>query len=178
MLAIKPLFLFATSACAVVTPTRRSVSSNLILSDLVALDTSVKVLTSSIQRYSGGVFEATPILAAITAVHLSNRKAYTDSRFISSQSLDDSQTLVSYVSNTLAKTIPACVDTLESKKKEFGNSGLNSIVVGSLKLLKNDHETLSAALTSKLDLAILLEASVAVAIIDDAIKGGIAYFST
>ncbi|KAH6676459.1 hydrophobic surface binding protein A-domain-containing protein [Halenospora varia] len=178
MVAIRSLFLFATTTLAAVAPIKRSVGSNLVLNDLVALDTSVKSLTATIQNYGGGVVEGSPILAAITAVHLSNRKAYTNSQLIAHQSLADSQTLVSYVSSTLAKDIPAGVDALEAKKKEFVHSGLGSTVVNSLELLKNDHESLSAALASKLDPATLPEASVAVVTIDDAIKGGIAYFST
>lgn len=82
------------------------------------------------------------------------------------------------MSDTLAKHIPQSVDILESKKELFEKDQLEGTVVGSLKLLKYDHDTLSAALVEKVDPAVLPQAKVAVEVIDDALDSGIATFSS
>ncbi|KAH7354917.1 hydrophobic surface binding protein A-domain-containing protein [Rhexocercosporidium sp. MPI-PUGE-AT-0058] len=176
MVSIKTLFLFATTTLEAAVPS--APSSKLIYSDLVALDNCVLSLKSSIQDYSGGLLSATPILGGITAVHLANRKAYTDALLIPNATPSDSQIIVDFVSETLAKHIPESVEILESKKELFEKDQLEGTVVGSLRLLKYDHDTLSAALVEKVDPAVLPQATVAVKVIDDALDMGIATFST
>ncbi|KAH6723298.1 hydrophobic surface binding protein A-domain-containing protein [Leptodontidium sp. MPI-SDFR-AT-0119] len=176
MVSVKTFFLFATTTLAAAIPS--SPSAKLIYSDLVALDNSVLSLKSSIENYTGGLLTATPILGGITAVHLANRKAYTDALIIHKATLSDSKIIVDFVSDTLAKHIPQSVDILESKKELFEKDQLEGTVVGSLKLLKYDHDTLSAALVEKVDPAVLPQAKVAVEVIDDALDSGIATFSS
>ncbi|PVH87465.1 hypothetical protein DL98DRAFT_525511 [Cadophora sp. DSE1049] len=176
MVFIKSLLLFTTTALAAAIPS--SPSAKLIYSDLVALDKSVLALKSAIQSYTGGLLTATPILGGVTAVHLANRKAYTDALLIPNATLADSQIIVDFVSDTLAKHIPESVDILEGKKSLFEKDQLEGTVLGSLELLKYDHDTLSAALVEKVDPRVLPQAKVAVKVIDDALDGGIATFSS
>ncbi|CZS89239.1 uncharacterized protein RAG0_00642 [Rhynchosporium agropyri] len=176
MVSIKNVFLFTTTALAAAVPS--APGSKVVYSDLVTLDNSVLSLKASIESYTGGLLTATPVLGGITAVHLANRKAYADALIISNASLADSQIIVDFVSDTLAKHIPDSVEILESKKALFKKDQLEGTVVESLKLLKYDHDTLSAALVKKIDPKVLPQAAVAVKVIDDALAKGIVTFST
>ena len=179
MVSFKPLSLFAATAFAAVEPISiHSPGSDLIIADLVNLDNSVKVFTATINNYTGGIPDATPILLAIGGVNAANRKAYYDSMAIANQSVADSLTIVNYVNDTLVKDIPAGVQTLEKKKQLFVDAGLTPVVVSNLELLKYDHESFSAVLASKAALETHPEVAYVVKVIDDSIKGGIADFSS
>lgn len=80
--------------------------------------------------------------------------------------------------DTLAHDIPDTVKVLEGKKEQFKESGLDGAVVGSLELLKYDHESFSAALESKIAEEAKPEADYVVKVIDDSLKEGIAEFSS
>jgi hypothetical protein len=65
---------------------------------------------------------------------------------------------------------------LISKKPAFESSGLTPVVLASLKLLLNDHDTFSAAVTAKAykdDPELTSEGGAVVAKIHNAIQGGI-----
>jgi hypothetical protein len=69
---------------------------------------------------------------------------------------------------------------LISKKPEFEKSGLTPVVLGSLKLLLNDHDTFSAAVTAKSykdNAQLTAEGEAVVAKIHDAIQNGIDVYS-
>jgi hypothetical protein len=73
------------------------------------------------------------------------------------------------------------VQVLIGKKPEFEKSGLTPVVLGSLKLLLNDHDTFSAAVTAKAykgDAALVAEGEAVVAKIHDAIQNGIDVYSS
>jgi hypothetical protein len=72
------------------------------------------------------------------------------------------------------------VQVLIGKKPEFEKSGLTPVVLGSLKLLLNDHDTFSAAVTAKSykeDPQLTAEGEAVVAKIHDAIQNGIDVYS-
>ncbi|KAL2070593.1 hypothetical protein VTL71DRAFT_13619 [Oculimacula yallundae] len=178
MVSIKNVLLFASAALAASAAVPSEPSSKLIYSDLVNLDNAVLSLKSSIEKYTGGLLTATPILGGVTAVHLANRKAYTDALIVPNATLADSKIIVDFVNENLAKHIPESVEILESKKALFEKDQLEGTVLGSLKLLKYDHDTLSAALVKKVAPEVLPQAAVGVRVIDDALDEGIATFST
>jgi len=83
------------------------------------------------------------------------------------------------VNKSVAISIPAGIKALKAKKPRFTEAGLVPTVIASLKLLKYDHDTFSAAVLQKLTLNAekMAEATAGVKIIDDALADGIAYFS-
>lgn len=183
MVSFKSLFFIATAAFQLVSAKPlavRSYDADLTLLDLKALDDTVKGLSKSIELYNGGAVESGPILLAFSAVHIANRKAYGTACTIKNMTSSDSYTVLDYVSKTLGVDIPQGVKDLEAKKADFVKSGLEKTVVSSLDLLKYDHESLSGALGQKLsqDQGVQLEAYGVVKSIDDAIKEGIAGFSS
>jgi hypothetical protein len=181
MVSLKSLLLHTITALAATVPLSTRAASpeaELILSDLISLDNSVLALKATIQNYTTGILPATPILFAISNVNTANRKCYLDSMLIGNQTVADSFTLVDYVRDTLAYDIPDTVKVLEGKKKQFKESGLDGAVVGSLELLKYDHESFSAALESKIAEEAKKEADYVVKVIDDSLTEGIAEFSS
>lgn len=72
------------------------------------------------------------------------------------------------------------MQVLIKKKPEFQSSGLTPVVLASLKLLLNDHDTFSAAVTEKAykgDPKLVAEGEAVVAKIHDAIQDGINVYS-
>jgi len=148
----------------------------LLYSDLMALDTSVNDLTAATVAYNSG--NASPILAQVSHVNATNRKAYYDamSDGVAVQNLDDSNTIVSYVSDPIAVDITNGVAALNDKKAPLVAAGYRQQVLDGLNLLVGDHETLSAAIAKKLDPLTLAAAAVPVAEIDLAVRSAIANF--
>jgi hypothetical protein len=178
MVSFKPLLLLATIALAAVTVIPRSAELKLILSDLKSLDESVIVLHSAIDNYTGGLITAAPILLAITGVHLANRKTYNDAQVIGNATVAESQAILDYVSDPIAVDIPKTAEATRSKKALFVADGIEGTVLSSLQLLKDDHDTLSAALEKKVAPSLLAEAAVPVKVIDDALQSAIDDFSS
>jgi hypothetical protein len=105
MVAIKSLLLFTTAAvAAVVHRDEHAKGYELLLSDLEALDGSVRDLTAAISAYQSGTVEAAPIFAAVSYVNETNRKAYYDasSDRVALQNLNDSITISNYVGNPMS----------------------------------------------------------------------------
>jgi hypothetical protein len=85
------------------------------------------------------------------------------------------------VVDTVGVSIPNDVQVLIKKKPAFESSGLTPVVLASLKLLLNDHDTFSAAVTAKSfkgDAELTAEGEAVVAKIHNAIQGGIDAYST
>lgn len=79
----------------------------------------------------------------------------------------------------MAIDIPASVKALKAKKPQFVEASLVPVVVASLKLLKDDHDTFSATVEAKLtaNATVTAQGEAGVAVIDVALADGIAYFS-
>jgi hypothetical protein len=181
MVAIKSLLILTTTAlAAVVTRDEHAKGYELLLSDLEALDGSVRDLTAAITAYTSGTVEAASIFAAVSYVNETNRKGYYDasSDRVVLQNLNDSITISNYVGNPIATDIYAGLDALETKKEPLVAAGLRQGILDGLNLLVNDHDTLSAAIAQKLNLLSFLDAGGPVVGIDFAIRSAIADFST
>ncbi|TID14743.1 putative cell wall galactomanno protein [Venturia nashicola] len=153
--------------------------------DIYAIDAAVNALTENVNDYNSGSFpsglvDGIPILLDVVNIHLVNRKGYADANLSPTLDSQDSITVVKSVTNSVAVDIPKSVDALKAKKSLFVAAGLTQIVIASLKLLKNDHDTFSAAVVAKLtaDAETTAQGLAGVKIIDDALADGIAYFSS
>lgn len=155
-----------------------------VISDINAINSGVLSLTGHVSSYNSGAFPTglvggVPILADVVDIHVSNRKGYLDATTASKFSADDSDAIVNTVSSTVVTSIPNSVDVLKSKKQVFQQALLTPVVIASLELLLNDHDTFSAAVVDKLtvDAATLAQANDGIAKIHNALVDGIAYFS-
>lgn len=155
-----------------------------VIADINAINSGVQTLTGDTAAFNGGNFltglvSGTPVLLDVVNIHLANRKGYLDATTaIGKYSASDSSAIVNTVSSTVAITIPNSVDVLKSKKAAFQSAGQVPVVLASLELLLNDHDTFSAAVLNDLtvDTATLAQANAGIAVIHNALENGIAYF--
>lgn len=120
------------------------------------------------------------VLATVGAIHLANRKGFVDANLAPQFNEADTRRIFDSVVDTVGNTIPDDVQVLIKKKPEFESSGLTPVVLASLKLLLNDHDTFSAAVTEKAykgDPELVAEGEAVVAKIHDAIQDGINVYS-
>lgn len=79
------------------------------------------------------------------------------------------------------KSIPASTEHIKAKEPVFYNGGLSPVVITSLTLLLNDHDTFSAAVLHKVNKGIspakMQEGQDAVANIHNAIQNAIDFYS-
>lgn len=185
MVAITKFLLLSVASFAAALPSQplpRS-SADILIADINFLDGSVKALTAAINGYQGGILgdiiSAPFILPAFTAVHTSNRKAFLDASQGSNVSATDTQRIISVVHNGLSVDNPAAVAATKAKREQFTKGGLKSTILGSLKLLLADHNSLSAVLASKApqDAATQAAIQVEVKVIANALQDGINYYS-
>lgn len=182
MVNFKPLLLLASTASALAVKNRnieRSlVDASTIIQDIQNIDDGVNALTASLEAYNGGLLGATPITADIAAIHVANRKGFVDANLIAPQNTTTSNEIIDYVFKTVDIDIPNSVKVLESKKADFEAANLTEVVLAGLVLLKNDHDTFSAALLNKTAPDTEARGLLAVKIIDDALQNGIDDFSS
>lgn len=94
---------------------------------------------------------------------------------------EDTRRIFDTVVETVGVSIPDDVQVLISKKANFEESGLVPVVLASLKLLINDHDTFSEAVQAKAfkgDVELNAEGQEAVDSIHDAIQNGIDVYSS
>lgn len=156
-----------------------------VINDIYAIQAGVQTLTTDTTNFNSGSFltglvEGTPILLDVVNIHLANRKGYLDATTATKFSNSDSVSIVNVVTDTVVVSIPDGVNVLKSKKANFQQAGQVPIVIASLELLLNDHDTFSAAVVAKLtlDAADLAEANAGIATIHNALANGIAYFES
>lgn len=121
------------------------------------------------------------VLATVGAIHVANRKGYVDANLAPQFDEADTRRIFDEVVETVGVSIPDDVQVLIGKKSAFESSGLTPVVLASLKLLLNDHDTFSAAVTAKSymgDAQLTAEGIAVVAKIHDAIQGGIDAYSS
>lgn len=174
------LFLASTAYAASLRP--RDVQ---LADDIYAIDAAVNTLIGNINNYNSGSFptglvSGIPILLDVVNIHLVNRKGYVDANLSPTLDSQNSITVVNSVTNSVAIDIPKSVDALKAKKSLFAEAGLTQVTIASLKLLKSDHDTFSAAIEAKLtgDAETIAQGVAGVKVIDDALADGIAYFSS
>lgn len=185
MVAFTKVLLLSAASLISALPTQplpRS-AADIIIADINLLDASVQALTGSINSYQGGLLgditSAPSIVPAFTAVHTSNRKAYADASLPSSLSAADTQRLIAVVHNGLSVDNPAAVAATKAKRAAFTQGGLKGAILSSLKLLLDDHNSLSAVLASKAPQDAATQAAIQreVKVIADALQDGINYYS-
>jgi hypothetical protein len=177
MVLVGRCLLFALVSITVAAPAE-PIGVNTIITDLQGIDTTVNALHASTTDWDGGIPGLVPITAGIAAVHVANRKAYADALLAPQFDSADSNTIVNFLFATVVVDIPSAVQETIARKPQFAADGQTAVVESSLKLLKNDHDTLSAILLEKTSANAVARAGTAVKIIDDAIQSGIDAFAS
>lgn len=121
------------------------------------------------------------MLATVGAIHLANRKGFVDANLAPQFNEEDTRRIFDTVVETVGVSIPDDVQVLISKKPNFEDSGLVPVVLASLKLLINDHDTFSEAVQAKAfkgNAELNEEGQEVVDRIHDAIQNGIDVYSS
>lgn len=174
--------LLATSAFASpatsLNPRQELITAQVTEQDVRNINYGVESLRTHVAAYNGNPVTAFPLIGDFTAIHLANRAGFVNANLRQTPfSASDSTAIVQVVIDTVGVSIPAAVKETEAKKALFDSNGLTPIVLGTFKLLLDDHDTFSAAVRKDLS-ADLVRADAVVKKIHDAIQGGIEYFST
>lgn len=172
--------LLVTSAIASPTLETRQelITAQTIQQDVRNIDSGVESLRTHVAAFDGNPLTATPLIGDFTAIHLANRAGFVNANLRQTQfSASDSRAIVQVVIDTVGESIPAAVKETKAKKALFDQAGLTPIVLGTFKLLLDDHDTFSAAVRKDLS-SDLVRADAVVKKIHDAIEDGIAFFST
>jgi len=119
-----------------------------LILDIKRIDDSLQALCADLQSYNSSKPIYGPITADISHIHLSNRKACLDARFAEPFNSTYSTSIVEYIIKTVGVNIPAAAQVLNSKKSDF--RGQEHLILGVTKMLKQDHDSLSEALMSKI----------------------------
>ncbi|CAD0015988.1 unnamed protein product [Aureobasidium pullulans] len=168
--------LLAWTAAAAPLQARDIITAQTLISDIKGIDDGVNALTASIKAYDGGLIKELPIGADITAIHIANRKGFLDANLRATPfNAADSTAIVEYTASSVGVDIPASVDVLKAKYDVFESQKV--VILAGLKLLKNDHDTFSAALVAKIT-ADKEHGVAAVAVIDDALQSAIDLYSS
>ncbi|KAM0335044.1 hypothetical protein ACHAQA_000078 [Verticillium albo-atrum] len=161
------------------TPTPVTLST--VIDDINGIDTAVKQLISDLKPFRGGILELPKLINIATDfinVHKANRKALTNARNIETQfSKKDSQTLVDLVDETLVITNPRATELLIRKKRALDSLRAGIFAKLALKLLLEDHLSLSSALVRWVERRFREDADEAVETITLAIEDAIDVFS-
>lgn len=124
--------------------------ANAVYNDITGIDTAVRKLIATLNAYQGGITQTKPVFDATIDIHAVNRKGFADATASSPFSSADSKRIVDHTNESVGKSIPASVKVLEAKKPLFDAAEVSSLVEATILLLKNDHETFSAAVGGKL----------------------------
>ena len=121
-----------------------------VYDDITGIDRAVKKLTATLNGYNGGILQSQPVFDDSIAIHAVNRQGFADATASESLTSAESRRIVTHVNRSVGKSIPASVKVLEAKKPLFDDSQVSSVIEAAINLLKNDHETFSAAVGTKL----------------------------
>jgi hypothetical protein len=162
-----------TLAAATIAPR----DANAVYNDITGIDTAVRKLTAALTSYNGGILQSQPVFDASIAIHAINRKGFADATASSSFSSADSKRIVDHTNASVGKSIPASVKVLEAKKPLFDQAQVSSVIEATILLLKNDHETFSAAVGAKLSVDQAPAGVVAAGKIDAVLQEAAAYYA-
>lgn len=140
------------SAAAALFP--RIITANTIIQDVTNIHNGVLANKKATEAFEGGnlvttLVQGTPVLGTVGEIHVVNRKGFADAKLAPNFDEPDTRRIFDHVIDTVGVSIPDDVQVLIEKKPKFEDSGLVPVVVASLKLLLNDHDTFSAAVTEK-----------------------------
>ncbi|KAL0253152.1 hypothetical protein SLS55_010605 [Diplodia seriata] len=182
--------LFAAAAAAASPPLTKRIdiiTADTLIQDITNIHTGVLANTRATEAYSGSgglltsLIQGAPVLATVGAIHVANRKGFADANLSPAISQPDTARVFQHTQDTVAVSIPASVQALKAKRTAFEADGMGAVVVASLRLLLNDHDTFSAALTAKAYVGNETLTAQGEAIVDgihDAIQSGIDAFNS
>lgn len=120
------------------------------------------------------------VIGTVATIHIANRKGFVDANLAPQFNEADTRRIFDTVVDTVGVSIPNDIKVLISKQPEFESAGQTPIVLAGLKLLLNDHDTFSAAVTAKSfkgDAELTEQGTEVVDKIHDAIQSGIDVYS-
>ncbi|KAF7195637.1 hypothetical protein HII31_02955 [Pseudocercospora fuligena] len=182
MAPLRVLFSFLLATLAVASPAplenrQALITAQTINQDVLNIHAGVQSLRKHVATYDGSLLSETPLVGDFTAIHLANRKGFADANLRQTPfTAQESTMIVQTVIDTVGESIPAAVEETKAKKALFDKNGQSPIIVGTLKVLLDDHDTFSAAVSKSLS-ADQVRAQAVVAKIHNAIQSGIDYFS-
>ena len=152
--------------------------ANAVYNDITGIDKAVRKLTATLNNYNGGITQSEPVFDASIDIHAINRQGFADATASSSFSSAESKRIVDHVNQSVGKSIPASVKVLEAKKPLFDQAQVSSLIEATINLLKNDHETFSAAVGTKLSVDQAPAGAAAAAKIDAVLQEASVYYAT
>lgn len=153
------------------------ITAQTLIGDISNINVGVESLRKHVAAFDGSPLTEAPLLGDFTAIHLANRKGFADANLRQAKfNATESRDIVQFTIDSVGNSIPAAVRETVAKKPEFEKTGQNPIVIGTFKLLLDDHDTFSAALVEKIS-ADFVRAQAVIDKIHDAIQSGIDAFS-
>lgn len=144
MSSIKKLIVFVASVAAANHCTS-PVTMAQVMQDVTNIDNNVKILTSRIRDYQGGIEGVSAQLESLSAVQKALNSGVTDSGLLPATiSLMDAFNLVEQVNDTLAIDNPIAVDALISKKEQYKDAGIATVIPSILQQLLAGHDKFSS----------------------------------
>lgn len=182
ILAFTSTVLLATAVAATPTPLAAVVddliTAQTLIQDVDNINAGVESLRKDVAAYNGTLLSEAPLLLDFTIIHLANRKGFVDANLRQeSFNASDSHDIVQFTIDSVGVSIPAAVEETKAKKALFEASGQDEVIVGTLEVLLNDHDTFSSPLLAKLT-ADQVRGQAVVDEIHDSIQSGIDYFSS
>ncbi|KAI6829847.1 hypothetical protein KC340_g12179 [Hortaea werneckii] len=151
--------------------------TDLLVNDLLRLDEAIKTITTAANNYTGGQEGYEAIRESFAEVNRTNRIAYRDAMTIMPQTIEESNQIISIVSDPIAPDITTAVDAVIAKKSLIEEAGFRRETADGLNLISYDHDTLSlVAVAPKLNPLTIPAAAVPVLRIDLDWRRGVAAF--
>ncbi|KAI5367929.1 Putative Cell wall mannoprotein [Septoria linicola] len=167
----------ASPAPAPIAPRQEVITAQIVQQDVKNIDAGVQSLRKHVAAYNGELLSATPLVGDFTAIHLANRAGFLNANLRRTKfTAREPTAIVQTVIDTVGVSIPAAVEETKAKKPLFDQAGLSPVILGTLKVLLDDHDTFSAAVSKDLS-ADLVRAQAVVDKIHNAIQSGIDFFS-
>ncbi|GIZ46409.1 hypothetical protein CKM354_000953500 [Cercospora kikuchii] len=182
MMSIRALLPCMLATAAIASPatlvTRLElVTAQTIQQDVINIHNGVESLRKHVSAYNGEPLNSIPLAGDFTAIHLANRKGFANANIRQTDfTAEESTAIVQTVIDTVGVSIPASVEVTKAKKPLFDEAGLSPIILGSLVILLDDHDTFSAAVQEDLS-ADMVRGQEVVDKIHDAIQDGINFYS-
>ncbi|PPJ60732.1 hypothetical protein CBER1_02359 [Cercospora berteroae] len=117
--------------------------------NLNTINDSVQKLTQIVTAYSGGLLAASPISNQEAALGIQIKNATADANASEIVSEQEAREIIAYITDVLEPSIRACMNAMKTKKELFVASSLQGTVMGDMKDLRVQTETLGKALVAK-----------------------------
>ncbi|KAJ4353053.1 hypothetical protein N0V95_003706 [Ascochyta clinopodiicola] len=180
------LFTLLPTAFSLALPQAVLPTGQTVVQDIINIHNAVLELDATVQAYDGSPFptslvDGTPVLLGVAKIHTVNRAGFRHALAAPPFTVQDSNDVVSTVTSTVNKSIPAATAHLKEKLPAFKEGLLVPVVIASLTLLLSDHDTFSAATLAKVDPGVgeakIKEGTDGVANIHNAIQDAILFYT-